>query len=91
MHTKTTENPGRSCEQVALGFEETSMRIPLDAIFPLRIVTDSEDEVVFLAVRRRRGFKHLVRHDVLVRIASAARYFATDEIVRAQVGQHRDL
>jgi hypothetical protein len=40
MTTKNTENPGRSREQVALGFEETSMRIPLDAIFPLRIVTD---------------------------------------------------
>jgi hypothetical protein len=40
MTTKTTENFGTSREQVALGFEETSMRISLDAICPLRIVTD---------------------------------------------------
>ena len=40
MNTKAIDNPRGSHEQVTIGFEETSMRIPLDAIFPLRIVTD---------------------------------------------------
>ena len=36
-------------------------------------------------------FKNLVRHDVLMRVASTAGSFATDQIVGAQIGQHGHL
>ena len=43
------------------------------------------------AVGRRRDLEHLVGHDVLVRIAGAPGHLAADQVVGAQVGQHRHL
>ena len=51
----------------------------------LAVVADGQDEVPV------RDLEHLVRHDVLVRVAHARRRYAGCEIVGPQVGEHGHL
>jgi len=51
----------------------------------LAVVADGDDQVAIA------GLEDLVRHDVLVGIAHAARRLASGQVVRAEVGQHRHL
>ena len=51
----------------------------------LRVIADRQDHVAI------GGFKHLVGHDVLVRVAGTLRRHAGDEVVGTQVRQHRHL
>ena len=60
----------------------------------LTVVAHGQNQVVARAwccVVGGHDLKHLVGHDVLVRIARSARYFAADEVVGAQIGQHGNL
>ena len=51
----------------------------------LAVVADRQDQVAV------GDLEHLVRHDVLVRIAGALRRDAGGQVVGAEVGEHRDL
>ena len=57
----------------------------------LRVIADGQNEVVFVAVRRGSHFKHLVGHDVLMRVARAPWRCAADQIVGPKVGKHGHL
>ena len=57
----------------------------------LAVVADRQDHVVLVAVGGGRDLEHLVRHDVLVRVAGAAGHLAAHQVVGAEVGQHRHL
>ena len=60
----------------------------------LAIVAHGQDQMVLdtgRCVGRCLDLKHLVRHDVLVRIARTTWHFATHQVVGTQIGEHRHL
>ena len=76
---------GRRCVRSAGRRRARAGRPPRRSLRELAVVADGQDEVAV------GHLEHLVRHDVLVRVAGAPRRHAGDEVVGAQVGQHRDL